>query len=161
MPPVMADAEWRQELPPQVAVAKLLWQRNAGEPTQPGPTGQPREVEPKQPNPRCLRRSTRPTTLPSGRKAAMPCASYHEATSPRCILPSCGRHVLKPQLKRVLNELEGEAQGIDIEAEQAIAEQAGVNGTPTVQPFHQGTQQQWRISNAVSSGSDRTTGRKA
>ena len=56
-------------------------------------------------------------------------------------------HVLKPQLKRVLNELGGRAQGIeiDIEADQAIAEQAGVNGTPTVQLFYQKElKQQWR-----------------
>ena len=55
--------------------------------------------------------------------------------------------MLKPQLKRVLSELEGQAQGIeiDIEAEQAIAEQAGVNGTPTVQLFHaKELKQQWR-----------------
>jgi len=45
--------------------------------------------------------------------------------------------VLKPQLKRVLDELGGAAQGveIDIEAEQEIASQAGVTGTPTVQLF--------------------------
>ena len=55
--------------------------------------------------------------------------------------------MLKPQLKRVLAELEGAAQGIeiDIEADQAIAEQAGVNGTPTVQLFHgKELKQQWR-----------------
>jgi len=45
--------------------------------------------------------------------------------------------VLKPQLKRVLDELGGRAQGIeiDIEADQDIAVQAGVTGTPTVQLF--------------------------
>ena len=49
--------------------------------------------------------------------------------------PTCGPcHVLKPQLKRVLDELGGRAQGveIDIEADSAIAEQAGITGTPTV-----------------------------
>ena len=52
--------------------------------------------------------------------------------------PSCGPcHVLKPQLKRVLQDFAGAAQGveIDIEADQAIAEQAGVTGTPTEQLF--------------------------
>ena len=52
--------------------------------------------------------------------------------------PSCGPcHVLKPQLKRVLADFAGAAQGveIDIEIDQAIAEQAGVTGTPTVQLF--------------------------
>ena len=55
--------------------------------------------------------------------------------------------MLKPQLKRVLGEMNGEAQGveIDIEIDQAIAEQAGVNGTPTVQLFHdKELKQQWR-----------------
>jgi thioredoxin reductase (NADPH) len=54
--------------------------------------------------------------------------------------PTCGPcHVLKPQLKRVLDELGGRAQGveIDIEADQEIAQQAGVSGTPTVQLFFQ------------------------
>jgi thioredoxin reductase (NADPH) len=52
--------------------------------------------------------------------------------------PTCGPcHVLKPQLKRVLSELEGAAQGveIDIETDQEIAAQAGITGTPTVQLF--------------------------
>ncbi|MGC6483996.1 MAG: thioredoxin-disulfide reductase [Synechococcus sp.] len=76
---------------------------------------------------------------------------YHDSDKPLLVVyssPSCGPcHVLKPQLKRLLSELEGQAQGIeiDIEAEQAIAEQAGVNGTPTVQLFHgKELKQQWR-----------------
>jgi len=76
---------------------------------------------------------------------------YHDSNRPLLVVytsPSCGPcHVLKPQLKRVLNELGGQAQGIeiDIEADQAIAEQAGVNGTPTVQLFHdKQLKQQWR-----------------
>jgi len=66
---------------------------------------------------------------------------YHVSTKPLLVVytsPTCGPcHVLKPQLKRVLDELGGRAQGveIDIEADQAIAEQAGVTGTPTVQLF--------------------------
>jgi thioredoxin reductase (NADPH) len=55
--------------------------------------------------------------------------------------------VLKPQLKRVLQELEGRAQGveIDIEADPEIAQQAGVSGTPTVQLFFEKEmKQQWR-----------------
>ena len=50
----------------------------------------------------------------------------------------CGPcHVLKPQIKRVLQELEGKAQGIeiDIENEVDIGKQAGVIGTPTIQLF--------------------------
>ena len=76
---------------------------------------------------------------------------YHDSTKPLLVVytsPSCGPcHVLKPQLKRVLDELSGAAQGIeiDIEADQKIAEQAGVNGTPTVQLFHnKELKQQWR-----------------
>ena len=66
---------------------------------------------------------------------------YHESKKPLLVVytsPTCGPcHVLKPQLKRVLNELEGKAQGveIDIEADQEIAAQAGITGTPTVQLF--------------------------
>ena len=76
---------------------------------------------------------------------------YHDSTRPLLVVytsPSCGPcHVLKPQLKRVLDELQGEAQGIeiDIEADQEIAQQAGVNGTPTVQLFFdKQLKQQWR-----------------
>ena len=66
---------------------------------------------------------------------------YHDSTNPLVVVytsPTCGPcHVLKPQLKRALDELGGQAQGIeiDIEAEQEIAQQAGVSGTPTVQIF--------------------------
>nr|YP_002048697.1 Thioredoxin reductase [Paulinella chromatophora]ACB42487.1 Thioredoxin reductase [Paulinella chromatophora] len=76
---------------------------------------------------------------------------YHESKEPLLVVytsPSCGPcHVLKPQLKRVLNELEGKVQGveIDIELEADIALQAGVNGTPTVQLFHnKELKQEWR-----------------
>ncbi len=66
---------------------------------------------------------------------------YHDSDKPLLVVytsPTCGPcHVLKPQLKRVLDELGGAAQGveIDIEADQEIAVQAGVTGTPTVQLF--------------------------
>ncbi|MEB3304255.1 MAG: thioredoxin-disulfide reductase [Cyanobacteriota bacterium] len=66
---------------------------------------------------------------------------YHESSKPLLVVytsPTCGPcHVLKPQLKRVLAELEGRAQGveIDIETDQDIATQAGITGTPTVQLF--------------------------
>ena len=76
---------------------------------------------------------------------------YHDSNRPLLVVytsPSCGPcHVLKPQIKRVLDELQGEAQGIeiDIEADQEIAQQAGVNGTPTVQLFFdKQLRQQWR-----------------
>ncbi|MBU6249829.1 MAG: thioredoxin-disulfide reductase [Cyanobacteria bacterium REEB417] len=66
---------------------------------------------------------------------------YHDSPKPLLVVytsPTCGPcHVLKPQLKRVLEDLGGAAQGveIDIEADQEIAVQAGVTGTPTVQLF--------------------------
>ena len=66
---------------------------------------------------------------------------YHESSKPILVIfssPSCGPcHVLKPQLKRVINELDGAVQGIeiDIDKDQDIAKQAGINGTPTVQLF--------------------------
>tara|TARA_Y100001970_G_C14230521_1_gene858340 strand:+ start:1689 stop:3071 length:1383 start_codon:yes stop_codon:yes gene_type:complete len=66
---------------------------------------------------------------------------YHESENPILVIytsPSCGPcHVLKPQIKRVLSEFEGKVQGIeiDIEKNQEISKQAGVNGTPTVQLF--------------------------
>ena len=76
---------------------------------------------------------------------------YHECPNPLLVVytsPSCGPcHVLKPQLKRVLEELGGRAQGveIDIEADQEIAVQAGVSGTPTVQLFfNKELRQQWK-----------------
>ena len=66
---------------------------------------------------------------------------YHESKKPLLVIfssPSCGPcHVLKPQLKRVIKELDGAVQGIeiDIDKDQEIAMQAGINGTPTVQLF--------------------------
>ena len=76
---------------------------------------------------------------------------YHDSAKPLLVIytsPSCGPcHVLKPQLQRVIQELDGSAQAvvIDIETDQEIAEQAGVNGTPTVQLFHNKAMvKQWR-----------------
>ena len=76
---------------------------------------------------------------------------YHDSPRPLLVVytsPSCGPcHVLKPQLKRVLEELEGRAQGVEIniEADPEIAQQAGVSGTPTVQLFFEKEmKQQWR-----------------
>jgi thioredoxin reductase (NADPH) len=68
---------------------------------------------------------------------------YHDSPRPILVVytsPSCGPcHVLKPQLKRILDELDGAAQGVEIniEADPEIAQQAGVTGTPTVQLFFQ------------------------
>ena len=66
---------------------------------------------------------------------------YHESNKPILVIfssPSCGPcHVLKPQLKRVISEFDGAVQGIeiDIDKDQEVAKQAGINGTPTVQLF--------------------------
>ena len=66
---------------------------------------------------------------------------YHETKKPILVIfssPTCGPcHVLKPQLKRVINEFNGKIHGIeiDIDKDQDIAKQAGINGTPTVQLF--------------------------
>jgi len=66
---------------------------------------------------------------------------YHESKKPILVIfssPSCGPcHVLKPQLKIVIKELDGAVLGveIDIDKDPDIAKQAGINGTPTVQLF--------------------------
>ena len=66
---------------------------------------------------------------------------YHESKKPILVIfssPTCGPcHVLKPQLKRIIKELQGKVLGIeiDIDKDQEIAKQAGINGTPTVQLF--------------------------
>ena len=66
---------------------------------------------------------------------------YHESKKPLLVIytsSNCGPcYVLKPQLTRVVNQLGGKVQAIeiDIESEQDIAMQAKINGTPTVQLF--------------------------
>ncbi len=66
---------------------------------------------------------------------------YHESKKPLLVIytsHNCGPcHVLKPQIRRVLEELEGKAQAveIDIDEDKEIAIQAGVNGTPFIQLF--------------------------
>ncbi len=76
---------------------------------------------------------------------------YHESTSPLLVVytsPNCGPcHILKPQLKRVIEDLKGLAKGIEIniESDQEIAKKAGINGTPTVQLFqHKVLKNQWQ-----------------
>ena len=66
---------------------------------------------------------------------------YHESKKLILVIyssPTCGPcHVLKPQLKRIVKEFNGEVLGIeiDIDKDQEVAKQAGINGTPTVQLF--------------------------
>ena len=76
---------------------------------------------------------------------------YHESKKPLLVIytsSNCGPcHVLKPQLKRVIQELEGQAQAveIDIETDSDIAVQASVNGTPTIHLFHlKELKKQWK-----------------
>ena len=76
---------------------------------------------------------------------------YHESKKPLFVIytsSSCGPcHILKPQLQRVLKELNGNAVGveIDIENEQEIAKQAEVSGTPTVHLFkNKELKEQWK-----------------
>lgn len=67
---------------------------------------------------------------------------YHESkkplvvvyTSPTC--PPC--HSVKPQIRRVIDELNGLVQAVEINTEenQELIKEAGVNSTPTVQIFH-------------------------
>ncbi len=76
---------------------------------------------------------------------------YHESTKVLMVVytsPNCGPcHVLKPQLKRIVEELDEAVQGIeiDIDLDQEIAKQAGINGTPTVQLFlKKDLKKQWK-----------------
>ena len=76
---------------------------------------------------------------------------YHESPEPLVVIytaPGCGPcHVLKPQLRRVVEELAGQVHAVEvnIEAEPDIARQAGVSGTPTAQVFYKKElRHQWR-----------------
>tara|TARA_Y100001968_G_scaffold298747_1_gene308851 strand:- start:1104 stop:2498 length:1395 start_codon:yes stop_codon:yes gene_type:complete len=76
---------------------------------------------------------------------------YHESNRPILVIytsPECGPcHVLKPQLRRILEDFKGEVQGveIDIEADTQIARQALIKGTPTVQLFlNKELKKEWR-----------------
>ena len=152
----VADAEWRQGITAaasgcQAALAAERWLSHKGlaikmrrEEVDPAPAGDPvRTVESDAGN-------YNPSAL--WQKGAYALRKlYHDSNNPLLVVytsPSCGPcHVLKPQLKRVLQELGGQAQGveIDIEADPEIAQQAGVSGTPTVQLFfRKAMKQQWR-----------------
>ncbi|MEB3331037.1 MAG: thioredoxin domain-containing protein, partial [Synechococcaceae cyanobacterium] len=152
----VADAEWRQGVTAagsgcQAALAAERWLSHHGlavtvhrEQVDPEPSGEP------------------PVTAESDADNFDPDALwqrgsyalrklYHDSQRPLLVVytsPTCGPcHVLKPQLKRVLTELGGQAQGveIDIDVDQEIAAQAGVSGTPTVQLFFgKELKQQWR-----------------
>lgn len=67
---------------------------------------------------------------------------YHEAKTPLVVIytsPTCPPcHMVKPQIRRVIDELNGavKAVEIDIEKYKNIGKEAGVHSTPTVQVFH-------------------------
>lgn len=143
----VADAEWRQGITAagsgcQAALAAERWLSHHGlavtvsqDPVDPAEVGEPkRTAESDETN-------FDPDALWQKGSYALR-KLYHESQRPLLVVytsPTCGPcHVLKPQLKRVLDELGGRAQGveIDIEADQEIAQQAGVTGTPTVQLFY-------------------------
>lgn len=144
----VADAEWRQGITAagsgcQAALAAERWLTHQGlavtvsqDPVDPAPTGEKVATA----------ESDDSNFEPGGlwQKGSYALRKlYHDSNKPLLVVytsPSCGPcHVLKPQLKRVLGELAGAAQGveIDIEADPEIAQQAEVTGTPTVQLFFQ------------------------
>lgn len=144
----VADAEWRQGITAagsgcQAALAAERWLTHQGlavtvsqDPVDPAPTGEKVATA----------ESDASNFEPGGlwQKGSYALRKlYHDSNKPLLVVytsPSCGPcHVLKPQLKRVLGELAGAAQGveIDIEADPEIAQQAEVTGTPTVQLFFQ------------------------
>lgn len=152
----VADAEWRQGITAagsgcQAALAAERWLSHHGLAV----TTSREEVEPKEVGePKRTAESTEANHDPDAlwQKGSYALRKlYHDSTKPLLVVytsPTCGPcHVLKPQLKRVLEDLGGRAQGveIDIEADQEIAVQAGVSGTPTVQLFFdKELKQQWR-----------------
>jgi thioredoxin reductase (NADPH) len=142
----VADAEWRQGITAagsgcQAALAAERWLSHhqlavtvARNSVDPEPSGSPQRTETSDAD-----NYSQDLSWQKGAYALR--RLYHESTKPLLVIytsPTCGPcHVLKPQLKRVLNELHGKVQGveIDIEADQEIAAQAGITGTPTVQLF--------------------------
>jgi thioredoxin reductase (NADPH) len=152
----VADAEWRQGITAagsgcQAALAAERWLshhdlavRISREPAEPREVGQPQRT--------AISDAANFDPEALWQKGSFALRKlYHDSPRPLLVVytsPSCGPcHVLKPQLKRVLEDLAGQAQGveIDIDAEPEIAQQAGVTGTPTVQLFMaRELRQQWR-----------------
>tara|TARA_Y100000991_G_scaffold163290_1_gene125266 strand:- start:1969 stop:3336 length:1368 start_codon:yes stop_codon:yes gene_type:complete len=152
----VADSQWRQAITAaasgcQAALAAERWLSHHDLAV----TIRREEVEPKaaelpQPTTTVTEADFSPEALWQGGGYALR-RLYHESAKPLLVTytsPSCGPcHVFKPQLKRVLNELDGAAQGVEINLEEdpEIAAQAGVTGTPTVQLFlGKELKKQWR-----------------
>ncbi|MEY4354761.1 MAG: hypothetical protein RLZZ609_3002 [Cyanobacteriota bacterium] len=152
----VADAEWRQGITAagsgcQAALAAERWLSHhqlavtvARDSVDPEPSGTPKRTATSD-----VENFSADAVWQKGSYALR--RLYHESQKPLLVIytsPTCGPcHVLKPQLKRVLNELDGKAQGveIDIESDQEVAAQAGISGTPTVQLFMgKELKNQWR-----------------
>jgi thioredoxin reductase (NADPH) len=152
----VADSQWRQAITAaasgcQAALAAERWLSHHDLAV----TVERQQVEPAAaqvpvPTERVSENEYQPTALWQGGGYALR-RLYHESDRPLLVVytsPSCGPcHVFKPQLKRVLQELAGQAQGVEINLEEdpEIASQAGVTGTPTVQLFlNKELRKQWR-----------------
>ena len=152
----VADRRWRQAVTAaatgcQAALAAESWltEQNLAAPV----SRKPPEPEPA---------PTPPKAIPATEETYSPTALwqqgsyalrrlYHESPDPLVVVytaPGCGPcHVLKPQLRRVVEELAPQVHAVEIniEAEPAIAQQAGVSGTPTTQVFcKKELRHQWR-----------------
>ncbi|WP_320677176.1 thioredoxin-disulfide reductase [Prochlorococcus sp. MIT 1300] len=142
----IADAEWRQGITAagsgcKAALAAERWlsKKNLSKPIQRDPI-EPPSIDKSTPISTTTKENYDENALWQKGNFALR-KLYHADNKPLLVIytsPHCGPcHVLKPQLKRVLEELEGKVQGveIDIEADPEIAKQAGINGTPTVHLF--------------------------
>ncbi len=152
----LADRRWRQAITAaatgcQAALAAEAWltEQNLAVPVsrktpEPEPAPTPPEVSP------ATEETYSPTALWQQGSYALR-RLYHDSPDPLVVIytaPGCGPcHVLKPQLRRVVEELAGRVHAVEIniEAEPHIAQQAGVSGTPTTQVFYnKELRQQWR-----------------
>ena len=152
----VADRRWRQAVTAaatgcQAALAAEGWltEQNLAVPVsrqtpEPEPAPTPQPVSP------ATEETYSPTALWQQGSYALR-RLYHESPDPLVVMytaPGCGPcHVLKPQLRRVVEELAPRihAVEINIEVEPHIARQAGVSGTPTTQVFsNKELRHQWR-----------------
>ena len=152
----VADRRWRQAVTAaatgcQAALAAEAWltEQNLAAPV----SRQTPEPEPAPTSPKIVpatEETYSPTALWQQGSYALR-RLYHDSPDPLVVIytaPGCGPcHVLKPQLRRVVEELAPRVQAVEIniEAEPDIAQQAGVSGTPTTQVFYRKElRNQWR-----------------